>query len=158
MDGPVVTAAELALEMENVNYVLPYIKKEYETELKEAFDRTVTVRELSGDAAEVADYWFFETAVRLYMLGIGQPYVGIKQSGLNRGHIILKAHEAIEKQDKAALENFLLDSLREAIETRFEITISKKEYDINDTEAARDYIDSMLDFVQFSNEVYKKIE
>ena len=73
MDGPVVTAAELALEMENVNYVLPYIKKEYETELKEAFDRTVTVRELSGDAAEVADYWFFETAVHLYMLGTGKP-------------------------------------------------------------------------------------
>ena len=51
-----------------------------------------------------------------------------------------------------------MDTLREAIETRFEIAISKKEYDINDTEAARDYIDSMLDFVQFSNEVYKKIE
>jgi len=73
------------------------------------------------------------------------------------GHIILKAHDAIEKQDKVALKNFLLDSLREAIGTRFKIAISKNEYDINDTEAARDYIDSMLDFVQFSNEVYKKI-
>jgi hypothetical protein len=27
MDGPIVTAAELALEMENVNYVLPFVKK-----------------------------------------------------------------------------------------------------------------------------------
>jgi hypothetical protein len=29
MDGPVVTAAELALEMENVNYVIPYVEKEF---------------------------------------------------------------------------------------------------------------------------------
>lgn len=158
MDGPVVTAAELALEMENVNYVLPFVKEEYETELKEAFDRTVTVRELSGEAAEVADYWFFETAVRLYMLGAGKSYSGIRQSGLNEGHIILKAQTAIENQDKDALENFLINSLRDAIETRFEIAISKNDYDINDTEAARDYLDSMLDFIEFSNDIFKKIE
>lgn len=78
MDGPVVTAAELALEMENINYVIPYVKKEYEKELRDAFDRAVIVRELSGEAAEVADYWFFETAVRLHMLGDGRSYTGIK--------------------------------------------------------------------------------
>ena len=98
MDGPVVTAAELALEMENVDYILPFVKKEYESELKDAFDRTVIVRELSGEAAEVADYWFFETSVRLHLLGEGKLYSGIKQSGLNRGHITLKAEEAIENR------------------------------------------------------------
>ncbi len=72
MDGPVVTAAELALEMENINYVLPYVKEDFEAELKDAFDKTVIVRELSGDAAEVADYWFFETAVRLHMYRKGK--------------------------------------------------------------------------------------
>ena len=41
MDGPVVTAAELALEMENINYVIPYVKKEYERELRDAFDRVL---------------------------------------------------------------------------------------------------------------------
>jgi hypothetical protein len=158
MDGPIVTAAELALEMENVNYVLPLVKKEFETELKEAFDNTIIVRELSGEAAEVADYWFFETAVRLYMLGVGKPYTGIKHSGLKKEHIILKAYTAIENQDKTALEAFLLDSLREAIETRYEITISKKDYEVNDTDAAREYMNSMLDFVEFSNELLKIIE
>ena len=44
MDGPVVTAAELALEMENINYVIPYVKKEYEGELKDAFDKTISCK------------------------------------------------------------------------------------------------------------------
>lgn len=92
------------------------------------------------------------------MLGVGKPYTGIKHSNLNREHIILKAHLAIENQDKTALETLLSDSLREAIETRYEITISKKDYDVNDIVAAREYINSMMDFVEFSNELLKLIE
>jgi len=158
MDGPIVKAAELALEMENINYVLPFVKIEYETELKEAFDKSVSVRELSGEAAEIADYWFFETAVRLYMLGAGKPYSGIKQAGINREHIILKAQDAVENQDKTGLETFLLESLRDAIETKYEITISQNDYDVNDTEAARNYLNSLMDFVEFSYEILKIIE
>jgi hypothetical protein len=59
MDGLVVKAAEEALEMENIYYVLPFIREKYGDELKDAFERTIVVRELSGDAAELADYWFF---------------------------------------------------------------------------------------------------
>ena len=109
MDGPVVTAAELALEMENVNYIIPFVKRDFEGELKDAFDRTIIVRELSGDAAEVADFWFFETAVRLHMLGEGKPYNGIKHSGLYLGPVIHKAEEAIDSGDKTELEEFLMD-------------------------------------------------
>ena len=80
MDSVVVKSAEEALEMENVNYVLPFINEEYEGELKDAFERTLLVRELSGDAAELADYWFFETVVRLHLKGRGMAYDGIKPS------------------------------------------------------------------------------
>ncbi|MTK12512.1 MAG: hypothetical protein F8N39_10635 [Clostridiaceae bacterium] len=158
MDGPIVTAAELALEMENVNYILPFVKKKFETELKEAFDNTVIVRELSGEAAEVADYWFFETAVRLYMLGVGKPYKGIKQSRHKNDRVIHEAYKAIENQDKTAFETFLMDSLRETLETKYEITVSKKDYDVNDTDSAREYMNSMQDFVEFSIEIFRIIE
>lgn len=158
MDGPIVTAAELALEMENVNYILPFVKKEFETEIKEAFDNTIIVRELSGEAAEVADYWFFETAVRLYMLGVGKPYTGIKHSSSKNDQVILEAYKAIENQDKTAFETFLVDSLRETLEIKYEITVSKKDYDVNDTDAAREYMNSMYDFIEFSNELLKIIE
>ncbi len=158
MDGPVVTAAELALEMENVNYIIPYIKKDLEGELREAFDRTIIVRELSGDAAEVADYWFFETAVRLYMMGEGKPYNGIKHSGLNLGPVIHKAEEAIDSGDKTELEEFLMDSIIGEFERRFEAAISKREYDINDVDAARDYVNSMIGFVRFTHQLYLLVE
>lgn len=158
MDGPVVTAAELALEMENVNYVLPFVEVEYEKELKDAFDRTILVRELSGEAAEVADYWFFETAVRLHMLGKRKPYNGIKKSGLNYGPVIRRSEEAIEAGDKTELETFLLDRIQEEMEARFEIVVSKKDYDINDVEAARDYMNAKFDFISFTQKIYEDFE
>jgi hypothetical protein len=158
MDGPVVTAAELALEMENINYVIPYVKKKYERELRDAFDRAIIVRELSGEAAEVADYWFFETAVRLHMLGDGKSYTGIKHSGLNRGPMITKTEEAIEIGDNTVLKEFLMNLIEESFENQFEEIMSKKEYDLNDVDAARDYITSMLEFIRFTHDLYNHIE
>ena len=158
MDGPVVTAAELALEMENINYVIPYVKKKYERELRDAFDRAIIVRELSGEAAEVADYWFFETAVRLHVLGDGKSYTGIRHSGLNRGPMITKTEEAIEIGDNTVLKEFLMNLIEESFENQFEEIMSKKEYDLNDVDAARDYITSMLEFIRFTHDLYNNIE
>ena len=67
MSGPIVKAAEMALEMENVNHVLPYVAEEDEDEVKSAFEKASFVRELNEDAAELADFWFFETVVRLHL-------------------------------------------------------------------------------------------
>lgn len=44
MDGPVVQAAKKALETGNVNLILPWIQKVSETELKNAFQKTIQKR------------------------------------------------------------------------------------------------------------------
>lgn len=69
MDGPVVKAAKMALEAGNVNLILPWVPKKAEAELKKAFQKALRVRKQDKDAAELADYWFFETAVRLHREG-----------------------------------------------------------------------------------------
>jgi len=87
MDGPVVTACKKALETGNVNYILPFAPKKAEDELTQAFNKTIKARELGQDAAEVADLWFFETAVRLHREGEGAPYTGLKRAGLDWGPV-----------------------------------------------------------------------
>ncbi len=158
MDGPLVKAAEIALDMENVNYVLPYISPEDEGELKDAFERTMAVRELSGDAAELADYWFFETAVRLHRKGEGKPYTGLKPAGLDWGPIVSMADRAIKTENIDELMRFLLDFIEEDVKSRFDDVISKKDYDINEVEDARDYVNSMLEFVIYTQSIYKYVE
>lgn len=158
MDGPVVNAAEMALDMENVSYILPFVPVEYEAELKEAFERTLLVRELSADAAELADYWFFETAVRLHLLWRGKPYDGIKPAGYNRRPALTLAEEALYKENPSDLINFMVSFMKEDIQTRFEDALSKKDYEISDIESGRDYISSMQDFVRYLDKLYEYME
>ena len=71
MDGPVIKDAKIAIEKNNINYVLKWIQPQDENELKNAFLLTMKVRILSPDATVLADKYFFETLVRLHRSGEG---------------------------------------------------------------------------------------
>lgn len=158
MDGPVVNAAEMALDMENVNYVLPFVSPEDESELKDAFERTITVRELSGDAAELADYWFFETTVRLHLKWRKRPYTGIKPAGYNRGPALTLTEEALKRENLNDLDDFMVSFIKEDLQLRFEDVLSRKDYEADDVESGRDYVSSMLDFVRYLDQLYEFME
>jgi hypothetical protein len=53
LDGPVVKAAQKALETGNVNLVLSWVQKDDEAEIRKAFQKTIAVRKLSPEAKEL---------------------------------------------------------------------------------------------------------
>jgi hypothetical protein len=55
MDGPVVIAAQKALEAGNVNLVLPWVQAQNEAKVRSAFVKTLVVRKLGPEAKELAD-------------------------------------------------------------------------------------------------------
>ena len=154
MDGPVVKAAKLALEKETVNFILPWVPKKGEDELKEAFERTLRVRKLGKEAKELADYWFFETAVRVHREGEGEPYTGLKPAGLDEGPMVPRAEEAIEKGDASEVIEFLSHTVKEEVQKRLDRALSLKDYDENDVDAAREYVEAMLELILYSHKVY----
>lgn len=158
IDGPVVKAAEKALDMEDVKYVLPYVSSEDEEEIKDSFERTLVVRELSGEAAELADYWFFETTVRLHRREEKKTYTGLKSSGTDWGPIIPKIDMAIETENLNELLKYLLNFIREDISSRFDDLLSKKDYDLSDVEDARDYINAREEFIEYTKKFYEYVE
>ncbi len=158
LDGPVVTAARKALETGNVNLVLPWAPPSAENELKKAFTQTLRVRKLGKEAAELADYWFFETLVRVHRQGEGAPYTGLKPAGLDWGPVVPRADEALDKGNAREVIEFLQHVVSEELGERFNKAISKKNYDVNDVPAAREYVQAMLGFVLFAHHVYAFIK
>lgn len=158
LDGPVVKAATKALETGNVNLILPWVPKKAETELKEAFKKTINARKLGKDAKNVADYWFFETAVRLHREGEGVGYTGLKPAGLNWGPVVPKAEKAIEKGNAKEVIALLSHTVEEELQERFNHAMAKKKYDVNDVDAAREYVHAMLGFVLYSHHIYAKVK
>ena len=96
MDGPVVKAARRALELGNVNLILPSVPKRGEAEVIRAFDKVTQMRQDGALTREVADLYFFETVARVHRAGEGAPYTGLKPAGLDVGPVIPLAEKAIE--------------------------------------------------------------
>lgn len=157
MDGPVVNAAENALDTEDVKYVLPYVSPEDEEELIDAFEKALSVRELSGRSAELADSWFFETTVRLHCKGRKITYTGLKSPNTDWGPVI-KIYESIENENIDELLEFLLNFIKDDIKGRFEDVLDKKDYDEDDIEDVRDYINSREEFIRYTSKFYGDLE
>ena len=119
MDGPVVRAAARALELDDAEAILPYVTEADEEPLRVAFDRARKARAHGPEAAEVADLYFFETAVRLHRAGEGAPYTGLKPAGLDVGPVIPLAEHAIERGDPSGLADFLAAAVHAETRQRF---------------------------------------
>jgi len=158
MDGPVVKAAKMALETGNVNLILPWVPKKAEAELKKAFEKTLRARKLGKEAMDLADYWFFETTVRLHREGEGAPYTGLKPAGLDWGPVVPRAEKAIETGNPKEVIDFIVHSVKEELQKRFKHAMAKKKYDVNNVDAARKYVQANLGFVLYSHHLYTNIK
>lgn len=96
LDGPVVKAAQKALDSGNLNPVLIWVKKTDEAEIKNVFQKTLAVRKLNPQAKELADTYFFEMLVRIHRAGEGASYTRLKPAGRDLGPAIPAADKAIE--------------------------------------------------------------
>jgi len=146
-EGPVIGAAITALETGNINYVLVWTKAEYDAEIKTAFLKTLEVRELGGKAQELADQYFFDTFVRIHRNGEGAPFTGIKPSGSHIDPTILAADKAVETGSLAPLEQYITSKNRDELLERFVEVKATKNYDINDVEGGREFIEAYVMFI-----------
>jgi len=157
LDGPVIKAIKIDLEKGNINYILPWVPKTGEKEVINAFEKTLRARGQGKEAMEVADYWLYETVVRIHREGEGAPYTGLKPAGLDWGPVVPRAEKAIATGDSREVIDFMTHTLREELEARFNNAIAKKGYDVNNVDAARDYVQAELQFVLFSHGLYTAI-
>lgn len=148
-DGPVVKAAMKALETGNVNYVLIWIPRESEKELKGIFAKTLKARKAGREAQEVADDWFFENTIRLHRFGEGAAYTGMKPAGLSEGPVVPLAEKAIGTGDAGETIGFILMTVEDDLNERFRHVMEKKTYDVDDVAAGREFIEAFIGWVVY---------
>ena len=155
MDGPVVKAAKRALQAKDANIILAYVPKEGEKEVLKAFEKVAQAREGGPVVKEVADLYFFETAVRVHRAGEGAPYTGLKPAGLDEGPVIPVAEKAIETDSPDALIDLLCGFVREEVTQRFRHMQHLKEHAGEGVDADRAYVSAMLGLQVWSHGLYQ---
>lgn len=157
MDGPVVRAAIKALETQNVNLILPYVPKDGENEVINAYNKVTKLRNQSGEAKYIADQYFFETVVRIHRAGEGASFTGLKPTGLDHGPVVPVAEEAIETANVEKLIKLLSDALKSEIEKKFAKVVELKKQENSSVDKAREYVSNMLGFIVNSHKLFECI-
>jgi hypothetical protein len=150
MNGPVVTAAKLALEKGDVTPVLKWVKPEAEVEIRAAFNQTLTVRKTGPQARELADRYFFETLVRVHRAGEGAPYTGLKPAAT-------PIEPAVEAADKAldgsasidAVVKLVTGGITNGIRQRWQQAADAKKHANESVEAGRKYVAAYVEYVHY---------
>lgn len=155
LDGPVVKAAQKALETANVNLVLIWVQPKDEAEIKRAFEQTLQVRKLSPEAKKLADMYFFETLVRIHRAGEGAPYTGLKPAGLDLGPAIPAGDKALEAGSAEPLFKLLTDTMHNGLHETFTEAKAKKNFNPNDVEAGREYVQAYVTFIHYVEGLYE---
>lgn len=150
MDGPLIKDAKIAIDKNNVNYVLKWVQQENETEIREAFSLAMKVRKSGADAQLLADKYFFETVVRLHRNGEGVPYTGIKPSGTPIDEKVLAADKSIEKGTLSPLEDLVPKEMLPELQERFGKAMALKNFDVNNITAGREYIEAYVQFFKYA--------
>lgn len=119
LDGPVVKAAQKALETGQLGPVLAWVRAEDEPAIKTAFAETRAVRKLGPQARALADRSFFETLVRLHRAGEGAAYDGLKPAGLPQSGALVAAERAVSSGKAEALTKQLAHEMAGGVNERF---------------------------------------
>ncbi len=150
MDGPTVMDGIKAIESNNVNYVLKWVQPDYEKEITDIFNLSMKVKDLSPEAKELAEKYFFENLVRIHRAGEGAPFDGLKPSGTTIDEKVLAADESIEVGNLSPLEGLIEEEKVPELTERFEKVMSLKDFDVNNVEEGREYIEAYVKFFKFA--------
>lgn len=157
LDGPVVTAARKALDMNDVTLVLPYVHEPGEDEVRRAFAKAQPLHRDGDGARDVADLYFFETVVRVHREGEHAPYTGLKPAGLDVGPAIPLAEKALETGAPDEVLRLLRDTVTREVTERLAHVVHLKGAATGGVGPARAYVGAMLGFEVWSNKVYQAI-
>jgi hypothetical protein len=155
LDGPVVKAAQRALDANDLSPALIWIAPAAEPELRAAFASTREVRALGPAAKALADRYFFETLVRLHRAGESEPYTGLKPAG-TATPAVRAADLALERGSIAALARLLADALHQGLEARFEAARHAKDAAApGDAASGRAFVKAYVEFMHDAERLHE---
>jgi hypothetical protein len=139
--------------------VLIWVKAEDEQTIRDVFAKTIKVRELSNEAKELAENYFFETLVRIHRQGEGEEYTGLKPAGRDLGPVIPAADLSIEKESFTPVkEVFSKKNLPTGeIEKLFKNVIDTKNFNPDDVENGRKFVNAYVTYLHHAEEAYENL-
>jgi hypothetical protein len=157
LDGPVVESARHALATGDVTPLLKWVPIDNEQLIRAAFQNTMEVRKLGGQAQKLADMYFFETLVRIHRAGEGASYTGLK-AGTEVDPAIALADKALENGSVDKLAGVLTDATAKGIRERFRRALETKKHADESVTAGREFVEAYVIFTHYVEKLHTSVK
>lgn len=148
-DGPAVQDGRRALETGNVNHALKWVHEDGEGEVRAAFETAMASRS-TADGDPAAEREFLETLVRVHRAGEGAGFDGIKPTGTQLPPEVVAADAALEEGTIDPLRGLIPDERWDELERRFQEALERREFDVDDLAAGRDYVAAYVHYFKYA--------
>lgn len=146
-DGPAVTDGRRALASVNINVALKWVSADAADEVRTSFEEA---RAAVGDLAERAARSFLETLARVHRAGESVEFDGIKPHGTALPAQVVEADKALDEGTMEPLRGLIPDDRWSELERRFRDALAKKNFDMDDLPAARQYVDAYVKYFKYA--------
>lgn len=154
LDGPVVGAAQRALNTGQVEHALIWVQKADERAVRAAFAQARSARAAGGAAAERADHAFYATLVRVHREGEGAPFTGLKPAGQIEP-AVAAADRSLAAGQPAEVEKLIVERTQAGLRERFDHAAHSRRFAPNDVEAGRAFVNAYVDYVHYVERVHE---
>jgi hypothetical protein len=157
LDGPVVESARQALAAGDVTPLLKWVTIDDEQSIRTAFQNTMAVRKLGGQARKLADMYFYETLVRIHRAGEGAPYTGLKPGAAVDPAVAL-ADKALESGSVDKLVGVLTDATAKGVRKRFHQALEAKKHAEESVAAGREFVAAYVVFTHYVEQLHTSVK
>jgi hypothetical protein len=137
--------------------VLKWVSTDDEQLIRIAFQNTMEVRKLGGQAQKLADMYFFETLVRIHRAGEGASYTGLKP-GAGVDPAIALADKALESGSVDKLVGVLTDATAKGIRERFHRALEKSKHVDESLAAGREFVGAYVIFTHYVEGLHASVK
>jgi hypothetical protein len=157
MSGPVAVAARKALESGDIKLVQKWVGQSQEKELGERFRQCLSVRKMGGQAKELADKYFIETAIRLHRQAEGMSFTGVKPAQALPPDVAA-AEKALQTGDIEVVTDLLSGEIKEGVQKWFDAAMQAKKHKDDSLDAGREWVDAYVKYVVYVHGLHAKIQ
>ena len=144
-DGPTVKDALKALETNNVNLVLKWVRVSQEPEIIALFNKTYSLRKGDKEVYAIVEKHFLETLVRLHREMEGAPFTGLKPAGTTK-KIVQLSDQALESKN---VDDFLVKlntHIGTVIKEKYEKVVALDKVKNDSPAKGREYVEAYVDY------------
>lgn len=156
-NGPTAVDARKALEKENFEIAAKWVGEKRTEELRNTFEEALEVYQMGGKAEELAEKHFVSTTVRLHREAEGMSFTGMKPAQ-KLPPVLAAAEKSLETGNLEPVTDLLSKELKKETGKWFKKAIAaKKNYEGDNLQAGRKWVDAYVKYVIFVNGIHKTI-